>query len=128
MVGHGMLPHVSGNIDGPNVHSGGRMPSHIVSYALDDQTTATFEIEAGDGFHPVGSETAVARVREAVQPAVEAARTVLDQVAAMKPGEVQLKFGIKVNGTANWLIAKAATEANFEVTLTWAPTGESGPR
>ncbi|MFE7269952.1 CU044_2847 family protein [Streptomyces sp. NPDC057623] len=102
------------------------MPSHIVSYALDEQTTAAFEIETGDDFHPVGSETAIARVREAVQPAVQAARTVLDQVAAMKPGEIQLKFGIKVNGTANWLIAKAATEANFEVTLTWAPTGESG--
>ncbi|MEU6120757.1 CU044_2847 family protein [Streptomyces sp. NPDC047123] len=95
------------------------MTSHIVSYALDEQTMVGFEIETSDSFHPVGAEAAIARVREAVQPAVEAARTVLDQVAAMKPGEIQLKFGIKVNGTANWLIAKAATEANFEVTLTW---------
>ncbi|MFE4371604.1 CU044_2847 family protein [Streptomyces sp. NPDC056835] len=105
------------------------MSSHIISYALDDQTTVGFEIETGDDFHPVGAETAIARVREAVQPAVQAARTVLDQVAAVKPGEIQLKFGIKVNGTANWLIAKAATEANFEVTLTWrentAPAGQS---
>ncbi|GHI86613.1 CU044_2847 family protein [Streptomyces xanthophaeus] len=95
------------------------MPSHVVSFALDDQTTVGFEIETDDNFHQVGAGTAVARVRDAVQPAVEAARTVLDQVAEMKPGEVQLKFGIKVNGTANWLVAKAATEANFEVTLTW---------
>ncbi|MGW7516391.1 CU044_2847 family protein [Streptomyces sp. NPDC054796] len=95
------------------------MPSHIVSYALDEQTTVGFEIEADDGFHPVGTDTAIARIREAVQPAVDGARAVLGQVATMNPGEVQLKFGIKVNGTANWLIAKAATEANFEVTLTW---------
>ncbi|MFI6443258.1 CU044_2847 family protein [Kitasatospora sp. NPDC050543] len=108
------------------------MSSHIVSYALDEQTTVGFEIETGDDFHPVGAETAIARVREAVQPAVQAARTVLDQVAAIKPGEIQLKFGIKVNGTANWLIAKAATEANFEVTLTWregaASAGQSDPQ
>ncbi|MEW1695133.1 CU044_2847 family protein [Streptomyces sp. NPDC091278] len=108
------------------------MSSRVVSYALDEQTTVGFEIEAGDNFHPVGTETAIARVREAVQPAVQAARTVLDQVAAMKPGEVQLKFGIKVSGTANWLIAKAATEANFEVTLTWrdgvASAGQSDPQ
>ncbi|WP_406202701.1 hypothetical protein OH807_24880 [Kitasatospora sp. NBC_01560] len=107
------------------------MSSHVVSYTLDEHTTVGFEIEASDDFHPVGAETAVARVREAVQPAVQAARTVLDQVAAMKPGEIQLKFGIKVNGTANWLIAKAATEANFEVTLTWhadtTPVGRPDP-
>ncbi|WP_280527082.1 CU044_2847 family protein, partial [Streptomyces spinoverrucosus] len=27
----------------------------------------------------------------------------------MQPGEVQVKFGVKVTGTANWLVAKAAT-------------------
>ncbi|MEU1850067.1 CU044_2847 family protein [Streptomyces sp. NPDC019990] len=86
---------------------------------LDEQTTVGFEIESGDGFHQVGTDTAIARVRDAVDPAVRAARVVLDQVTAMKPGEVQLKFGIKVTGTANWLVARAATEANFEVTLTW---------
>jgi hypothetical protein len=26
-----------------------------------------------------------------------------------------------VTGTANWLVAKAATEGNFEVTLSWSP-------
>ncbi|MGW0865639.1 CU044_2847 family protein [Streptomyces sp. NPDC002611] len=104
------------------------MSPHVVSYMLDEQTTVGFEIEAGDDFRPVGAEQTVARVREAVQPAVQAARSVLDQLAAMKPGEIQLKFGIKVSGTANWLVAKAATEANFEVTLTWRDTETSpGP-
>ncbi|MCA1695681.1 MAG: hypothetical protein LC749_13655 [Actinobacteria bacterium] len=34
---------------------------------------------------------------------------------------MEVKFGIKVSGTANWLIAKAATEGNFDITLTWTP-------
>lgn len=54
-----------------------------------------------------------------VEPAVAAAREVLDQTRAMAPDTVQVKFGVKVTGTAHWLVAKAATEGNFEITLTW---------
>lgn len=97
------------------------MASQVVSYELDEDTVVRFEIEPTDDFHPVGAEEVVGRVREAVRPAVEAARTVLDQVRELRPVELEVKFGIKVNGTANWLVAKAATEANFEIRLTWRP-------
>ncbi|MER6067401.1 CU044_2847 family protein [Streptomyces sp. NPDC001817] len=99
------------------------MASQVVSYELDEQTVVQFEIEPTGDFHQVGSEEVVGRVREAVHPAVEAARTVLHRVTALQPAEVEVKFGIKVNGTANWLIAKAATEANFEITLKWHAGG-----
>jgi hypothetical protein len=69
----------------------------------------------------VSSDELAGRVRDAVQPAVEGARAVIERIAELRPAELQLKFGIKVNGSANWLIAKAATEANFEVTMTWRP-------
>ncbi|WP_327682257.1 CU044_2847 family protein [Kitasatospora sp. NBC_00458] len=101
------------------------MPTHVITYEVDDETVVGFEVEATDAFHPVGATEVAGRVREAVGPAVEAARAVLAQVASMGPDEVELKFGIKVNGTANWLVARAATEANFEVTLTWKPRGEA---
>jgi hypothetical protein len=100
------------------------MASQVVSYGLDDNTVVSFEIEPTDDFHPVGAGELLGRVRQAVQPAVDAARTVLGKVAEIGPDEVQLKFGIKVNGTADWLIAKAATEGSFEVTLTWRPGAE----
>ncbi|OLZ66555.1 hypothetical protein AV521_27040 [Streptomyces sp. IMTB 2501] len=99
------------------------MASQVVSYELDEQTIVQFEIEPTGDFHQVGSEEIVGRVREAVNPAVEAAHAVLQRVTALRPAEVAVKFGIKVNGTANWLVAKAATEANFEITLTWRPEG-----
>ncbi|MGI3226609.1 CU044_2847 family protein [Streptomyces sp. GTA36] len=92
----------------------------MVTYALDSETNVHFEIEPSEEFHPVGVEQVIARVRDAVDPSILAAKAVLDRVADMKPDEVELKFGIKVNGTSNWIIAKAATEANFEVTLTWS--------
>lgn len=95
------------------------MTTQVVAYQLDDQTTARFEIEPLPGFRPAGPQEIVGRVREAVGPAVEAARTVLDKVKEARPDEVELRFGIKVSGGANWLVAKAVGEASFEITLTW---------
>jgi hypothetical protein len=95
------------------------MPSPVVSYALDDQSVVRFEIEPTDDWHNVGSDEIVGRIRDAVTPAVEGARAVLERVKVAAPDEIEVKFGIKVSGTANWLVAKAATEGNFEITLTW---------
>lgn len=96
------------------------MPSQVVTYQVDDATTAKFEIDLADGFHPAGPDEVVGRVREAVEPAVDAAKAVLDKVKEAGPNSVELKFGIKVSGSANWLVAKASAESNFEVTLMWS--------
>jgi hypothetical protein len=97
------------------------MASQVVTYAVDD-VAVSFEIEPVDGFVPAASaDEVIGRVRTALAPAVAAARAVLDQVKEMAPDKVEVKFGVKVTGTMNWLVAKAATEGNFEVTLAWDP-------
>ncbi|MCZ4117929.1 CU044_2847 family protein [Streptomyces sp. H39-S7] len=101
------------------------MGTQLVTYELDAETVVQFEIEPSEGFHPVGASEVLGRVRDAVRPAVEAAREVLTQIAALQPAETQVKFGVKANGTANWVVAKAATEASFEVTLTWRPAASA---
>jgi hypothetical protein len=93
----------------------------VVSYALDDGTIVCFEIEPSAGFRPAGPDEIAGRIREAVAPAVEGAQAVLAKVKEAAPDKIEVKFGIKVSGTANWLIAKAATEGNFDITLTWTP-------
>ncbi|MEU5577746.1 CU044_2847 family protein [Streptomyces huasconensis] len=98
------------------------MATQFVSYALDDETVVRFEVEPGDDWQPVSADDIVGRVRDAAGPAVDAARTVLRRVAELQPDQVQVKFGLKVNGSANWVVAKAATEANFEISLTWEPS------
>ncbi|WP_145908059.1 CU044_2847 family protein [Kitasatospora viridis] len=102
-----------------------------MSYELDSGTVVQFEIEPVDGWRPVGAERVLGRIEEAVRPVVEAAGAVLDQVVKLSPAEVEVSFGVKVTGSANWLVAKAATEANFGVTLKWRPSvdrdgGEGG--
>ena len=100
---------------------GGAMASPVVTYELDDETRVRFEVDPTSEWSEVSSEKVLGRIREAVEPAVEGAKAVLDRVREVGPDEIEVKFGIKVSGDMNWLIAKAATEANFEVTLTWTP-------
>jgi hypothetical protein len=102
------------------------MESAVVSYDLDDGTIVRFEIEPSPDFRPAGPDEIAGRIRDAVAPAVDAARVVLDRVKAAGPDEVKLKFGVKVSGTASWFVAKAATEGNFEIELMWRPS-TAGP-
>jgi len=97
------------------------MPSPVVSYEVDDNTVVRFEVEPTDDWYQVSSDEIIGRIKDAVTPAVEGARAVLERVKQAAPQEIEVKFGIKVSGTANWLVAKAATEGNFEITLTWRP-------
>jgi hypothetical protein len=109
----------------PDPPEGIAVPSQVATYQLDDATTVTFEIEPADGFRPAGPGQIAGRVREAVGPAVEAAKEVLDKVKELRPDEVEVTFGIKVSGGAQWLVAKAVGEASFEIKLTWSPGPDS---
>lgn len=48
----------------------------------------------------------------------------LEKVKEINPEGVEVRFGVKVTGEANWVVAKAATEGSFEITLTWEPSSE----
>jgi ribosomal protein S5 len=97
----------------------------VVKYQLDDSTVVGFEVESGVGWHQAGAKEFIGQVSKAVEPAVEAAKAVLDRVKEIKPDGVEVKFGVKVTGEASWVVAKAATEGSFEITLSWkAGSGE----
>ena len=104
------------------------MSSQVVTYRVDDATTVRFEIEPAAGFQPAGPNEVAGRIREAITPAVEAAKVVLEKVKETRPDEIEVKFGIKASGGANWLVAKATAEGNFEITLTWSRREDGGSR
>jgi hypothetical protein len=104
------------------------MASEIVAYQLDDSSVVRFEIDRPAGFQPAGGGGKTAgRVQDAIRPAIEAAKEVLARAKEAAPDEVEVTFGVKVSGGMDWLIARAASEANFEIRLTWRP-GEPGPQ
>jgi hypothetical protein len=96
----------------------------VVRYAVDDETTVSFEIEPIAGFQPAGTNELAGRVREAVAPAVEAGQEVLEQVKGLGLEAVEVSFGLKVSGTANWFVARASTEGNFAVKLSWKASSQ----
>lgn len=102
------------------------MATHVVTYQVDDSTKVMFEVEPAEGFRPAGAGQIAGRVRDAVGPAVDAARAVLDKVKEIGPDEVEVRFGVKVSGGADWLVARSAGEASFDITLTWTPKGKAG--
>lgn len=100
------------------------MSTEVVRYRVDEATVAHIEIEPTVGFQPAASGKVAGLIRDAARPSIEAAKELLEQVKGLQPDGVEVKFGIKVTGTANWIVAKAATEGNFEVTLSWQPAAE----
>jgi hypothetical protein len=108
-----------------DARGGAVVSTQVVTYQVDESTVVSFEIDPVPGFRQAGANEIAGKVRDAVGPAVEAAKVVLDKVKEACPEQVEVKFGIKVSGGANWLIARAATEGSFEVTLSWSP---SAPR
>ena len=95
------------------------MSSQIVTYQIDDCTVVKFEIEPSVGFQLAGPQEVVGQIRDAIAPALEAAKIVLEKAKDATPDQVEARFGIKASGEANWFVAKAAGEGNFEVSLTW---------
>lgn len=102
------------------------MSSEIVSYRVDGETVAQFEIEPVPGMHPAGVSEIAGHVWESAGPAIQAAMVLLERAKKLGPDGVQVKFGVKATGTVNWLVAKAASEGNFEITLSWQPGATSG--
>lgn len=101
--------------------------SQVVRYSVDG-AEVEFDVDPdrlGGEWRDVSSRPGdvVGTVKDAVGPAVDAAKVVLDRIREVSPGSVQMKFGITVSGGANWGVAKAAAEGNFEVTLTWPGPG-----
>lgn len=78
--------------------------SQIVKYKVDESTEAAFVVDPDEwvGWQDAGARPAdvVGAVRDAVEPAAEAARVVLDRIREINPGTVEVKFGISVSGGA----------------------------
>jgi hypothetical protein len=94
-------------------------PSQIVSYFVEDGTEVFFETAPLGGFAPASSDRPGAQIREALRPAIKAAHIVIGQARELTPDDIELRFGVKVTGSANWLIAKTVVEGNFELILRW---------
>ena len=101
----------------------------IIEYPLEDGGTVKVEVGESDlDGRPVRGVRTGEIVEKAqqsfeatlalLQPSTDAIIGKLRSLSA-RPDEVEVKFGLKLTATAGALIAAAATEAQFEIRLTW---------
>lgn len=98
----------------------------VVTYALNDSTKVRFEIDPPAGFQEAGADRVIGKVQDALAPAIETANLVIDKLKEAKPGGITVSFGLKVSGKLDWFVARAGTEGNFQITLTWQPGETEG--
>lgn len=98
----------------------------VVTYALNDSTKVRFEIDPPAGFQEAGADRVVGKVQDALAPAIETAKLVIDKLKEAQPGGITVSFGLKVSGKLDWFVARAGTEGNFQITLTWQPDESKG--
>ncbi len=72
--------------------------------------------------------TANATFESALQTVRSAAEGILNQLRLLQqpPDEVAVEFGVKMSAEAGAVIAKASTEANFKINLTWKKAAADG--
>ena len=113
----------------------------LISFPLPDDEVLLVEVEAeGPEISPVSRagnviRSATTSFEEAMRHVRVAASTALASFREMdvRPDEVQVEFGVKLNAEAGAVIAKTGVEGHLKVKLTWGRSVraeeevESGP-
>ena len=101
-----------------------------IAFTLDDGTTVAVASPPRSGSSAVGLserlEAAGKTLREALVPVTAAAAEVIDGFRAMapQPEEIEICFGVTLDGKLGGVIASANAGAHLDVTLRWH--GSSG--
>lgn len=103
--------------------------TQVVEFPLDGGDFVLVEVSdlGGGDVDRVGrAGTMVRETGETLQDVLRGTRSAIESVLgqmrdmAEPPDKVTLKFGIKFTASAGVVVAKAASEANFELTVEWA--------
>ncbi len=100
-----------------------------IEFTLDDGTTVAVAPAARAGSGAVGLsdrlEVAQKTLRQALAPVTAAAAQVMDgfRETAKRPTEVEISFGVTLDGKLGGVIASAEAGAHLEVTLRWREPG-----
>lgn len=98
------------------------MPSF--DYALEDGTPVRFEFEPGVNFRPrlanEGAPRLDRHIRDLMAGAVEVVRS------AHRPGmtSARVRFGIRMDAEARWMIAQNPEQGQFQVEVSWDGAGQ----
>jgi hypothetical protein len=107
--------------------------AYLVEFPMQSGETVLVEMDDEQlaGFSPaaVSPGEVAAKASESFEAAVDklvpAVRAIGDRMKQLAPDELAVAVGVKLTAEAGVIVAKAAGEANFTVTLTWQADGTS---
>ena len=106
--------------------------SELTSFALANDLRVTVETPGRSGVSPAGLQSRIAQAeqtfRQALQPVISAAAEVIEKFRELpgRPDEVEIHFGVKLDGTLGAIIATAAVGTHLDVTIRWSSLGTVG--
>jgi Trypsin-co-occurring domain 1 len=99
--------------------------AELLEYELSQGGSVVVEVGEPDRLGRAGREQTVAKaaitLHEALAPAMKAASEILEgfRALAQRPDEVEVKFGVGMDGKVGGVIVSAGASVQFEVTLRW---------
>lgn len=99
--------------------------TELACFRLADGTDVTVETPASGGVSPAGMHAkamhAAKTFSDALQPVTAAAAEVVAKFRELpgRPEEVEISFGVRLDGSLGAVIATAAAGAHLDVTLRW---------
>jgi len=104
--------------------------ARLAKFMLSDGRSIVAEVDEDEsGLHRTmrGAEATevIARANDTFEAALDkvrdAAEAMVDRLCSLTrpPDEMEVEFGVKLSAEAGAVIAKAATEANFTISLKW---------
>jgi len=69
---------------------------------------------------------AVMSLTEALEPMRKAAEEARDALAAARPDELEVEFGVKLSAEGRAFVAKAGLEGHLQVKMVWKPGDRRG--
>jgi hypothetical protein len=97
------------------------MSTHIVKILLEDGQHVLVEAHDIDGVQRASLSPTATKTFESAWSEIEPfIKALAGKLVQSGPTKTQIRFGIKLNAGINAVIASSATEANFEVVLSWA--------
>lgn len=102
--------------------------AYLVEFPVGDGETITVEMDDDQlaGFTPASVQpgaiaaTATESFETAIDRLVPAMRAISERLQLLAPDQITLAVGVKVTAEAGVIVARAAGEANFTVTLKWS--------
>jgi Trypsin-co-occurring domain 1 len=101
----------------------------VIGFTLDDGTTVAVRAALRDGSGQVGLRDKVQpsekTLRAALAPVTAAASQVLGDFRdlAHRPQEVEISFGVELDGTLGGVMASARAGAHLDITFRWRAPG-----